>query len=90
VEYQYRDILKAPPEQEELEQLAAMGNMELTELINTGSKAFKDTGADPQKITNREAGEIISKNPRAMHRPLLTDGKGLVVGFKPEEMEGMF
>jgi len=87
VDYQYRNILKEPPNIEELEELASLGGMEVSELLNPKSKAFKNTGADLEKITSQEAGNIIFENSRAMHRPLFTDGKALVVGFKPEEME---
>jgi len=55
--------------------------------LNPKSKAFKDTGADPEKVTSSEAGRIIAENPRAMQRPLFTDGNSLVRGFEPEEME---
>ncbi len=56
-------------------------------MLNPKSKAFKNTGADLEKITPQEAGKIILENSRTMYRPLFTDGKTLVVGFKPEEME---
>ncbi len=71
----------------ELEELASLGGVEVRDLLNPKSKAFKDTGADPEKVTSSEAGKIMVKNPRAMRRPLLTDGNILVKGFEPEEME---
>jgi arsenate reductase-like glutaredoxin family protein len=42
---------------------------------------------DLQKLSPREAGELISANPRRMYRPILTNGRDLVLGFKPAEME---
>ncbi len=79
--------MKEPPDIEELKQLASLGRLELLDLLNPGSKAFKDKKLDYKKITSLEAGELITENPRIMYRPLLTDGEHLVVGFKPEEME---
>lgn len=61
--------------------------METIDLLNPGSKAFKATGVDLKKITSGQAGKIISENPRAMVRPVFTDGEKLVLGFKPEEVE---
>lgn len=87
MEYEYRDILKNPPALEELQVLAALGGMEVFDLLNIKSKAFKDLGIDLKNIASREAGELMVSNPRVMYRPLLTDGKKLVLGFKPEEME---
>ena len=89
MEYQYCDILKEPPDLEELNKLAALANIDVKDLINPKSKVFKDTGASLENITSTEAAKIIIDNPRTMYRPLLTDGKALVVGFKPEEMESL-
>ena len=50
---------------------------------------LKDSGLDPAKASAQEAVELIMKNPRVLYRPLLTEGKRLVVGFNPEEMEKM-
>lgn len=70
-----------------MEELASLYGKDVVGLINFNSKAFKSTGRDPGQLTPKDAGELIMENPRAMHRPLFTDGNTLVVGFKPEEME---
>jgi len=70
-----------------LEQLASRGGMEILDLLNPKSKAFKDTKKDLAALTSPEAAELINGNPRMMYRPLLTDGEKLAVGFNPEEME---
>lgn len=56
-------------------------------MLNPRSKALKNSGLDPAKASSREAAELITKNPRVLYRPLLTEGKNLVIGFNPEEME---
>ena len=86
MDYAYRDILKEPLGPEEIEDLASLGEMEVRDLINRRSTVFKKMGVDPETMTSARAGELILENPRVMHRPLLTDGSSLVVGFKPEEM----
>lgn len=70
-----------------MKHLASLAGLDLTQLVNTKSKAFKDSGMDAQQFTNEDAGRLLVEKPKAMHRPLLTDEKNLVVGFKPEEME---
>lgn len=40
-----------------------------------------------QALSEQEAAELLSANPKAMFRPLLTNGTRLVVGFNREEME---
>ena len=73
-----------------MQHLASLAGLDLTQIVNTKSKAFQDSGVDPQQFTNDDAGRLLVEKPRAMHRPLFTDEKSLVVGFKPEEMEKIF
>ena len=67
--------------------LANLGNLEVADLLNTGSKTFKELKIDPSGLDPRQMAGLLRENPKAMYRPLLTDGKGLVVGFKPEKMK---
>jgi arsenate reductase-like glutaredoxin family protein len=58
-------------------------------LINPKSTALKAVGADLSSLTAEQAAELLSANPKAMYRPLLSDGRRLVIGFKPEEMSSL-
>lgn len=60
--------------------------MEITDLLNPKSKAFKDLKLQLDNTSPEEASQLVAQNPRIMYRPLLTDGERLVIGFKPEEM----
>lgn len=83
----YRDIVKEPPSVEELFALAARGGITIADLVNPKSQGLKKLGTDPSSLSEQEAAELLSKNPKVIYRPLLTDGKSLAVGFKPEQME---
>lgn len=74
---------------EELFQLAERGNLKISGLLNKKSKAFKDLKIDPDSLSEEETAQILSENPKAIIRPLLTDGKKLTAGFKPDEMENL-
>ncbi|MFO7942607.1 MAG: ArsC/Spx/MgsR family protein [Bacillota bacterium] len=87
MEYDYRDILKIPLNVEELGNLAALANLEIRDLVNQKRDGFREMDVDPETMTSELAGKLILENPRIMHRPLLTDGIDIVVGFEPEEME---
>ena len=75
---------------EELFELAGRGGLNVSQLVNKGSKTFKDLKVNLEELSEKEAAELLSSNPKALIRPLLTDGKRLVVGFKPELMEELF
>jgi arsenate reductase-like glutaredoxin family protein len=67
--------------------LAKVGNLEVAGLLNTGSKTFKELKVDAGGFNSRQMAELLQEHPKAMYRPLLTDGKSLVVGFAPEKMK---
>jgi arsenate reductase/regulatory protein spx len=81
------DILKIPPTAAELFELAKLGGISVKDLLNQKSRVYKELGVDAQNFSEQETADYLSANPRAMHRPLLTDGKNLTVGFEPEKME---
>ncbi len=74
---------------EELFQLAQRGNLKIGDLLNKKSKAFKDLKIDPDSLSEEETARILSEKPKAIIRPLLTDGNKLTAGFKPDEMENL-
>lgn len=86
VDFKYRDILKNPPDENEVHTLAKLAGLNARELINPKSSAFKELGIDKESLSPKEAAEIIATHPKAMFRPILTDGNQAVVGFKTEEM----
>ncbi len=71
---------------DEMEDLAALVDMEIRELVNPRSTVFRRLDLDIGDVNPEKAAEILLDNPRIMYRPLFSDGKRLVVGFKPEEM----
>ncbi len=83
----YRDIVKEPPTVDELFDLAGRGGISVTGLINPRSQGLKKLKVSLGRLSEQEAAELLSRNPKVMFRPLLTDGKRLVVGFNPEQME---
>lgn len=87
MDYTYRDIVKEPPGAAELFELARLGGISVTDLLNQKSKTYKDMGISVQNLSERDIAELLSANPKAIYRPLLTDGKRLVIGYNPEQIE---
>lgn len=80
------DIVKKPPTATELFALAKLGGISVKDLLNEKSRTYREVGIDGSGFTESETAEYLSANPKAMHRPLLTDGEKLTVGFDPEKM----
>jgi arsenate reductase-like glutaredoxin family protein len=87
VPYEYVNILKEQPAVEELIKLADLGNITVLDLLNKKSKTFRDLKIDVSSFNREQVAELLANNPKALFRPLLTDGNSLVVGFKPDEMK---
>ena len=85
MEYEYRDILKQPLNKDELDILAATGGIAVKDMLNPKSTGFKNLGLELNIIGDSEAAALISEHPKIMRRPLLTDGKTLVLGFNEDE-----
>ncbi|MBC7384376.1 MAG: Spx/MgsR family RNA polymerase-binding regulatory protein [Bacteroidia bacterium] len=59
----------------------------LEQLINLKSTTFKNLHQEEKKMLNNPdtAIEILIKNPTIIKRPVLENGKNLLIGFKEEE-----
>lgn len=78
-------MLKKPLEAEELKGLATVGKLSVKELLNPKSAVFKKLSLDRATTSDIEAARLINENPRIMRRPILTDGKTLLLGFDAED-----
>ena len=85
MEYEYRDILKQPLNKDELDKLAATGGITVKDMLNPKSTGFKNLGLELEKIGDSEAAGLIGEHPKIMRRPLLRDGKTLVIGFDEDK-----
>ena len=72
---------------EEVFQLADLKPGGVRELLNKKSTAYKKCQVEEAALSNEELAEFLADKPRAIKRPLLTDGKTLITGFNVEEME---
>lgn len=90
IDFVYRDILKEPPDSEEIDLLAKQSGVTHVGLINRKSAVFRRMGIDLEQLTGDEASRLIYDNPRIMIRPLFADEKKVYLGFKPHELEKMF
>lgn len=85
VAFTYHDLLKETPSLAELKKLAQQAGVTVKELVNTKSQAYKQSKPDLESVTEQEIYELIAVNPRILVRPLLSNGKRLLTGFKEEQ-----
>jgi len=56
-------------------------------LLATRSQAFKDLGIDIEDMKLSELLRLMSDNPKLLRRPIITDGKQLVIGYDKPGLE---
>ncbi|KMK93797.1 Spx/MgsR family RNA polymerase-binding regulatory protein [Rossellomorea marisflavi] len=89
VDFNERHLFRETPSPEELMNLLALTTEGLDEILATRSQTFKDLGKDVNDLPLSEVIQLIVKEPKLLRRPLLTDGKKLVVGYNPEGLQGL-
>lgn len=57
--------------------------------INPKSRTLKDLGVDMSSLSEEQAAELLSLNPKAMIRPLYKQGGKVVIGLNPDELAAL-
>ena len=86
VAYEFHDYKKAGVAKGDLEKWCKAAGWE-TVLNRSGTTFRKLPDADKEGLTERKAIALMITQPSMIKRPVLDDGKRLLIGFKPDEYE---
>ena len=75
------------PTVDELLQLLAISEEGVDSLLATRSQAFKQLDVDVEDLKLSELLKLMSENPKLLKRPILTDGKEVIVGYDKVSIE---
>ncbi|WP_188048651.1 Spx/MgsR family RNA polymerase-binding regulatory protein [Bacillus sp. CH30_1T] len=89
VEFDERHLFRETPTHRELMALLSLTTDGLDEILATRSQTFKELGKDVNDLPLSEVIKLIIEEPKLLRRPLLTDGKKLVVGYNPEGLQSL-
>lgn len=75
-----------------MRELHQNSGLELKKFFNTSGVKYKELGLKDRlkTATEEELYEILGSDGMLVKRPILTDGKGVLVGFKEKEWEEFF
>jgi len=86
VAYDFHDYKKVGASKGDLEKWCKAAGWET--VLNRAGLTFKKLpDADKEGLTERKAIALMMAQPSMIKRPVLDDGKRLLVGFKPDEYE---
>jgi Spx/MgsR family transcriptional regulator len=89
VAFTTRDLIKQPLTADEIRALAALHPDGVRGLLSTRSTQLKALGLDGKPVSDAELIRAMATEPRLLRRPLVVDGKRLVVGFDREGLESI-
>lgn len=87
LEFENIEIVENPPSKEELKEMYEVSGYELKKFFNTSGVKYRELGL--KNIVNTESDEnlldILSSDGMLIKRPLVYDGKNVIIGFKVDE-----
>ncbi|WP_409251345.1 Spx/MgsR family RNA polymerase-binding regulatory protein [Bacillus sp. SCS-153A] len=89
VDFEERHIFRDAPTQEDLINLLSMTTNGVDEILATRSHKYKALDVNLEELSLSEVVKLISEEPKLLRRPLLTDGRKLVVGYDPEGIRSL-
>jgi regulatory protein spx len=89
VHYNERHLFKDTPTKNELLQILSLTTDGLDELLATRGETFKKLGINFEELRLSEVVNLMIDEPKLLRRPILTDGKKLIVGFNPDALKGI-
>jgi arsenate reductase-like glutaredoxin family protein len=69
------------PTPEELRQLAALLPGGVRDLVAPRSSRLKELGIRPEEMDEEALIELLAREPKLLRRPIVTDGRRVVVGL---------
>ncbi|UUZ92985.1 arsenate reductase family protein [Paenibacillus sp. P25] len=82
-------IKETPPSAEQLKELISLSGLEIKKWFNTSGEAYKEMQLKDKlpQMSDDEKIRTLASNGMLIKRPVVTDGKKVTVGYKPEVYE---
>lgn len=87
--FETRHIVEEKLSAEELKKLWNLSGQDLKKFFNTSGILYRDLALKDKlpTMTDEEKLDLLSSNGMLVKRPLITDGKKVLIGFKEAEWE---
>ncbi|WP_416517895.1 arsenate reductase family protein [Bifidobacterium asteroides] len=89
VDFTERDIKGDHPTQEELTEWLNMSGLPVRRFFNTSGQAYRSQGLSKRlpQMDTEQALQLLSTDGMLVKRPILLDGRHVLVGFRQQEWE---
>lgn len=91
VEAEVRAIVEQPPTVKELTAWVASSGLPVRKWLNTSGQSYRALGkAKVDAADDATVLRWLSQDGKLVKRPVLVQGKSVLVGFKPEQYDALF
>ncbi len=89
IEYETSDLTEKPISKSDIKKYHEMSGLDVKRFFNTSGMLYRELGLGKKlkDMSLKEKYEVLASDGMLVKRPLITDGKKVTVGFKPEEFE---
>lgn len=91
IEYQIRDIKENNPSYDELTDWYGKSGLPLKKFFNTSGMLYRNLKLKDKlpNMTEEEQLELLATDGMLVKRPILVDGKNVLIGFKESEWQNL-
>lgn len=88
-EVESRHIVEETPTADELKQLIALSGQDMKKFFNTSGEVYRELGLKDKLpgMSDEEKRELLASHGMLIKRPIVTDGRRVTIGFKPQQFE---
>ncbi|MGA9290339.1 MAG: Spx/MgsR family RNA polymerase-binding regulatory protein [Anaerobacillus sp.] len=89
VEFEERHLFKETPSIEELKEIITLSTEGIEEILARRSSSFKKLNVDIEDLSLTEMLELMHNEPKLLRRPIMTNGKKLIVGYNKSGLQNL-
>ncbi|MDX8291139.1 Spx/MgsR family RNA polymerase-binding regulatory protein [Metabacillus indicus] len=86
VDFNEKHLFRETPTYAELQKILQLTTDGMDEILATRSQTYKELNLDIDELPLSDVIKLIIDEPKLLRRPIITDGKKLVVGYNPQAL----
>ncbi|TDL82311.1 Spx/MgsR family RNA polymerase-binding regulatory protein [Peribacillus frigoritolerans] len=86
IEFSEKHLFRETPSYTELQKILQLTTDGMDEILATRSQTYKDLNLNIDDLPLSDVIKLIIDEPKLLRRPIITDGKKLVVGYNPQAL----
>ncbi|MGP4061720.1 Spx/MgsR family RNA polymerase-binding regulatory protein [Halobacillus sp. H74] len=87
VEFNEQHLFRETPSANELKKILSLTTHGIDEILAKRSREYKTLEVDVENLSLSEFLDLVIDKPKLLRRPILTNGKSLVIGYDPDGLK---